>query len=442
MALAAHEYDQIRRLCHDQDTVDLAVEICRKAKTRTQPGSGFSLWSTAAIPAICAYMASTKLGNNLISRDSAQTVSCLNKQKFDQDLRTVMNVIEGDKAKGPHVSFDKLISEHGKPDGVEKLKLSHWLREVQRLLPGGGIKAAELCAVYFWVCNSWKPDFLDANQFCQIEDIELKQFQQLQKRISTKAGGLKTKMIEDMKKTVIPPRSPFKRSAPADLFLERSPKKPHRELPTNDRVTRSSALHEAASSSQTAQRELRPASPSKHIPPPPRAPVKQSMVSDSAPMTTAQSLGLGPKRTRELPSNSPRKAHSGTPAPEPATPIKPKLSFDLKVTFTPEDEPASPTKSAPPTKRASTSPRKMVTRSSRAAEKAAEEAMDVDEPQSSEEEKEAPVRRRYRPVFVDTLQWSRRDKRVVQMYKRGDAVRADLIAKHGYPQQLRVAAGL
>ncbi|KAI0301123.1 hypothetical protein B0F90DRAFT_1817148 [Multifurca ochricompacta] len=132
----------IERLTLRPDVRDKARALLRTVHSTTGPGTGYDI-STAktGLPAICAYIASKSAGYADITEEVAQKASCLAPKTFASTLRTIKAVLRAPKK--PNASPDKLrrdadptayatlINEHkiGQP-----LRVESWMTEAQATL--------------------------------------------------------------------------------------------------------------------------------------------------------------------------------------------------------------------------------------------------------------------------------------------------------------------
>ncbi|OCH85593.1 hypothetical protein OBBRIDRAFT_891088 [Obba rivulosa] len=86
--------DQIRKICQLQETREEAEKIYHLAASKTAPGTGFELKdSSIGLPAVCALLASRKLGNDDVNENVAQQASCLEMPKFRNAMLAVKKAL-------------------------------------------------------------------------------------------------------------------------------------------------------------------------------------------------------------------------------------------------------------------------------------------------------------------------------------------------------------
>jgi hypothetical protein len=180
---AAHKL-QLRKLCNQDETYELAQKLLPIAKAKTGPGSGHELGDRAVcLPAVCAYLASQRyyiatvlsssglpdkilrrLGNGDVKKNAAASSACANPKVFTvaiDIIRSALNeaeIPEDGRSSPIKVTYDSLIKRYklGRPK-----TLLGWMENVETKFAKShkryeAGKPEFICGVFFWVCKKAK----------------------------------------------------------------------------------------------------------------------------------------------------------------------------------------------------------------------------------------------------------------------------------------------
>ncbi|KAG6816820.1 hypothetical protein H0H87_002663 [Tephrocybe sp. NHM501043] len=390
--MAPHD-EQLQNICNSEETLNTARAILRLAQQKTGPGSGFELGPfRTGLPAICAYLASKRLNNIDVTRLVAQTASCLKKSDFDKALDTIKAAIEPQRiTRSGRDVYETLIQRYA--TSLDHRQLNGWMTAVKNALiqtderySASYGKGPEVkCAIFFWTVNAATGKSPTTQQELAADHgISAKSLAKIIQTINGCCTTVKARIKNDIKVQ----RSPMKASVTSTTPTttpRRSPKKPLRILPTRDSPTKRKAEAPAPPESDEET----------------DAPVPET----SSKKRRAQSPAL-PSETTKL--------------------IFPPIASSSRVILDETHHRPSPQ-----------APRPADT----------EGQMDVDDEnvprisrvmfdETEEQEKEKPVRRRFRPVYLDHRQWYAVDKRVKRIWKQAERYKDSMVELHG-PLELR-----
>ncbi|KAK0504304.1 hypothetical protein EDD18DRAFT_1345195 [Armillaria luteobubalina] len=291
------------RLCDDIETRETAKEIYRLANAKTRPGSGFDLGALrTGLPAICV------LKNNQISRASAQQSSCLKPSDFDKGVTAVESALGTGTSRRSRSNTDgfyqNLVEEY-ELTPITQLVTS-WVRRTESVLIMREVfnvdRKEVKCAVFFWVCSFLKDDVvIEKEAFLSQFAVDPKTFEPIFKKLIKTAGSLaqqikaertsydpskrvtpfSTPQVSPRKspsKTplrVAPSNSPTKPDlspmktiakslfAPSTPSTRKSPSKPLRVPPTNDKRKEDNLLESPTKKRKQPAEEVPTESPTK-----------------------------------------------------------------------------------------------------------------------------------------------------------------------------------
>ncbi|KAI0632344.1 hypothetical protein C8Q77DRAFT_1197631 [Trametes polyzona] len=446
----------LKKLCHNDDTLERAKAVLHTASIKTAPGSGYELGQGASgLPAICAYIAAEELGDTDVTEQIAQVASCLKPKVF----KTTLNTVKGALAEAARsaatasptkhktttrmITYEALLTE--KKFGRKAL-VSRWMQDAERTLlenqktrrKFGNLDAVTI-AVFCWTCQLMGAGKkVDAQALLGMYGVTSKQFSDITDALHELCGETAKKIEEQV----------------ASLKASRSPTKP---APAASSPVKPSASAVKASSQVTLPPAIVPPTPSKTATLT-RSPSKSAL--------RAPSADLSPRKT---PSHKRKVAFDGPIAEADedefdalATPSKrQKFSSPIKelpsTTTTPrrtsrlahdggqdnsaeQDTPASSSRdtldllrhaargsvagSVPSTPRRSrVASQPSSTHSARSVRSGSGRSQPTTPTRRKpalptvHEDEERPVRRRYRPAFADTQQWLRGDARLERSLK-------------------------
>ncbi|KAJ7464824.1 hypothetical protein B0H11DRAFT_2240580 [Mycena galericulata] len=379
MALRVKTIDD---LCHDRKTKDEAYRLYGTARVNTAAGSGFDLGEDrAALPAVCAYIASQNLNNTDVSIQAAQRASCQTMVKFKKLYGLVSKALEAPKrARREPLTYKVLLEECPQISAPAVVTAAvAWMYKVEvRVLEKLQLEDDEnnqssedeiTCAVFTWVCNLvTRQRLFHAKSFEDKYETDTTNMREVTKIIRTVCGHMEADILRDCDEAAASKKS-------VSASPRKSPTKPLRALPSRD-----------------SPQKRKVADGPSNIPDSPTKKQKGTLITLDAIRATA----------------SPTK-----PAPALSTPRKAQRLHS-----------SSPSKS--PTKRSAAStpsrPVKLL-------------PMPVDEPPSSsdEEDYEPPPRRRFRPVFRDQTQWAHADPRLATLAHAAAEYTKRMIKRYGVP---------
>ncbi|KZT12080.1 uncharacterized protein LAESUDRAFT_808977 [Laetiporus sulphureus 93-53] len=155
---------QLKKLCAKGETLAKAQVLLHAASMRTGPGTGYALRDgRGCLPAICAYIASEELGNADVSEKVAQTASCLAPKDFKAALNAVRAALASQTSNNVEESsapltYEDLIVEKGLG---RKAFMAGCMRDVEKALVASRMLPKELqlpcdvtrIVVFGWTCE-------------------------------------------------------------------------------------------------------------------------------------------------------------------------------------------------------------------------------------------------------------------------------------------------
>ncbi|TRM58927.1 hypothetical protein BD626DRAFT_573180 [Schizophyllum amplum] len=440
--------DALTKLCREPDTLEAAHALLRRAKARTAPGSGFDLGASInALPAICAYKASQSLNNNDVSRSAAQANSCIAPKAFDEALHKVEAALCDTRRSITQLSYSDIVRKHAGSIYASTALLSV-LGKIDEALEAARENKYrshdKMPGVLFWVCmQKTGEDMFDRAKFCRTHTLRPATLDKLLDDLDKHASALKIQALNAFSQPAASrPSSPTKSPAKRDLPHGGSPPKkkapPVRELPHGGSPHKNTVreLPHGGSPHKTQQRKpVTAGSPTKPkpLPSPRKGAPPLPMLFPNAPQ---QSEGNSESDDEADLLAAPRKRRKVETAAEPPTATDDASTSNGVVIHTtrtrasPAKTKASIAKPAPAVDESdvSASPRRStrvkdagevhIQASPRKATKSKidEVVMPVESDASDDEEPPPPrLRRRFRPVFLDTVQWNARDPLAVKL---------------------------
>ncbi|KAG0697229.1 hypothetical protein DFH29DRAFT_1003894 [Suillus ampliporus] len=411
---AALERESLVKLCSGE-TYEKAQAILRIAKAKTGPGSGYLVAHPNALPGVCAYLASEELNNNEVSQKAAVASACISQNDFTKALNTVR------KALGPTgkqhtrgLNYRSLIGTYRVSPHDEALE---WMREVESSVPKVEMlrtryrASTVICAIFYWICQIMEVQGVQEKSLCQIHDVPLPAFKSvikaLDKDCDAVADRIKSELQEinssgaSSKLRTRPSASPQKSPSKSAMKAKLQDVTPAKPLALRKRVVVFS--HDTLDGSddiplpETPTKRRRIESPAKlgaSVSPTKRRAAPQGATSSIAAFEQAMRGDSTPRHERQKPTLSVAvSSGSHSPFPGPSTPRR--------------------TRSHP----------------SRPAEDPA--AMEVDEQRV--EPAEPPVRKRFRPVFLDQQQWCSRDPKLAKIWDAALEHRTQMMGLYAHP---------
>ncbi|KAL7279985.1 hypothetical protein ACG7TL_006396 [Trametes sanguinea] len=461
----------LKKLCHNDDTLERAKSILHTASIKTGQGSGYELGQgLSGLPAICAYIAAEELGDTDVTEKVAQAASCLKPKVFKTTLNTVKAALAAAAASAAasaspskssrKLSYTDLLVE--KKIGKRGIVMG-WMQNAERTLMAnremrrkfGTAGDALTLAVFCWTCQlmGLKPQKVGAEELLDEHGVSPDLFDEITDALHEFCQGV----AEEVK---------------ADIASLRSGGAPAKASASPTKATASPAKV-PATSSKSNEPALPPA-PTVFPPTPSRSRVQPSALtrSPSKSALRAPSADLSPRKT---PSHKRKVAFDG-PLEE-----GDEDAFDALATPSKRQKFSSPTKELPSTPSkadgsAASSPRKSSRLALAAVAEEQEEELDLlrhvrqtpsagvpstprrnrimSQPSSTHssrsvrsqpntpsrrkpalptvhEDQERVPRRRYRPAFADTQQWLKGDTRMERALRPWSERWKELVGKCG-----------
>ncbi|KAL1703620.1 hypothetical protein EV121DRAFT_292137 [Schizophyllum commune] len=423
--------DTFAKLCRNEETIQSAQAFYRRAKARTGPGSGFDLGtSVAALPAICAYKASQSLNNDDVSRVAAQAASCIAPKDFDDALHKVEAALCDTRRSMTVQSYPDLVRKHSDKIRSSSALLSLLGKTEEALDATGKAKKAKenekMASILFWVCRQKTgEDMFKRSGFCRMHGVAPDTLDKIVELLDKRAASLakQAEKLLNAPPAASRPSSPTKSPTKRELPHGGSPHKkaaPVRELPHGGSPHKEAApvreLPHGGSPHKKAApvRELphggsphKPQASLRKVPPPlpalfPNVPQPSSAAESGS---DDEVDFLSPRKRRKV-AVADKRDESPSPTRSGVVRLPSKANF-----ADPADTHISPRRSTRVQEMEDTV---VIQTSPRKARKAVEVPMEVDS-DTSEDEKQPQVRRRFRPVFLDTVQWNARDPLAVKL---------------------------
>ncbi|KAH9065202.1 hypothetical protein EDB87DRAFT_1574400 [Lactarius vividus] len=406
--------------------------LLRTVHSKTGPGTGYDIGEAKiGLPAICAYIASKSAGYADVTEDVAQKASCLAPRQFASTLRTVKAALHVPKtpAGSPSksktdldpIAYATLIKEHkiGRP-----LRVESWMKEAQAALvalPRYQQKFASRLAdsgidvriaVFFWVCRTIKISHITYAPLVDKYGVTLKIFSRLVKMLEEECVDMKESIKGAIRELTKKTGGDASSKTPTTATTTPSQSRP--ASPTK------SALRTAGSltSSLTGSVKRKVAFSLSDI----------SASEDDVPPETPSKRPRTTPRTRTLPVRKAASTSSSEEASEdiemppvagPSTPRRPKAT-------------ATPTHAyrTPPSARMQA----LAIFSDDEDGEAEEEMAVVDAHAEVDQVDDAlPLSRRFRPVFLDRVQWAQRAPRLARERAAAEKRTRELMQHWGHP---------
>ncbi|KAG1725064.1 uncharacterized protein EDB91DRAFT_1169380 [Suillus paluster] len=407
---AALERESLMKLCSGE-TYEKAQAILRLAKTKTGPGSGYLVAHANALPGVCAYLASEELNNNEVSQKAAIASACISQNDFTKALNTVRQALgPTGKQHTRGLNYRSLIGTYRVAPPDEALE---WMREVESSVPKVDMlrtrhrASTVTCAIFYWICQIMEVQGVQEKSLCQIHDVSLPAFKSVIKALDKDCDAVADRIKSQLQETnssgpssrlrtrpsTSPQKSPSKsamKARPQDV----TPAKPlalkRMVVFSHDALDGSDDISLPETPTKRRRVELR-SKPGASVSPTKRTATPQRTASSIAAFEQAIRGDSTPRHEQQKPIFSvaiSSDAHS--PLPGPSTPRR--------------------TRSQP----------------SRLAEDPA--AMEVDEQRA-----EPPVRKRFRPVFLDQQQWCSRDPKLAKIWDAAVEHRTRMMGLYAHP---------
>ncbi|KAH8989113.1 hypothetical protein EDB92DRAFT_906280 [Lactarius akahatsu] len=416
-----------------------ARALLRTVHSKTGPGTGYDIGEAKiGLPAICAYIASKSAGYADVTEDVAQKASCLAPRQFASTLRTVKAALHVPKtpAGSPSksktdvdpIAYATLIKEHkiGRP-----LRVESWMKEAQAALVAlprykqkfashfadSGIDVR--IAVFFWVCRTIKISHITYAPLVDKYGVTLRVFSRLVKMLEEECVDVK----ESIKGTIRELTKKTGGDAPSKTPATPSQSRP--ASPTKSALRTASSLTSSLTGSvkrkvafslsdiSASEDDVPPETPSKRPRTTPRTrtlPVRK---------TASTSSSEEASEDIEMSDAPPPPLVASEPVAGPSTPRRPKAT-------------ATPTHAyrTPPSARMQA----LAIFSDDEDGEAEEEMAVVDAHADVGQVDDAlPLSRRFRPVFLDRVQWAQRAPRLARERVAAEKRTRELMERWGHP---------
>ncbi|KAG2339479.1 hypothetical protein BDR05DRAFT_1003297 [Suillus weaverae] len=411
---AALERQSLVKLCSGE-TYEKAQATLRLAKAKTGPGSGYLVAHPNALPGICAYLASEELNNNEVSQKAAVASACISQTDFTKALNVVR------KALGPigrqhtrGLNYRSLIGTYRVAPAEEALE---WMLEAESSIPNVDMlrtrhrASTVTCAIFYWICQIMEVQGVQEKSLCQNYGVPLPAFKSvikaLDKDCDVVAGRIKSQLQEmnssgaPSKLRTRPSTSPQKSPSKSAMKAKSQDTTPARPLALKRAVVAFS--HSTIDDlddvllPETPTKRRRVESPSK--PGAGASPTKRTI----APQKTTTSIAAFEQTIRG----------DSTPRHE-----EQKSAFSIAISSDSHSPLPGPS-----------TPRRTRSHPSGLAEESA--AMEVDDQRS--EPADPPVRKRFRPVFLDQRQWCSRDPKLAKIWDAAIEHRTQMMGLYTHP---------
>ncbi|KAG2352594.1 hypothetical protein BDR07DRAFT_1615638 [Suillus spraguei] len=365
-------------------------------KSQDGHGTGYLVAHPNALPGICAYLASEELNNNEVSQKAAVASACISQNDFTKALNIVRQALDSvGKQHTRGLNYRSLIDTYRVVPAEEALE---WMREAESSIPKVDMlrtryKASTVtCAIFYWICQVIEVQGVQEKSLCQNYSVHLPGFKSVIKAL-------------DKNCAIETPNSLF-------YLAQKSPSKSAMKAKSQD-VTPAKplALKRAVvafshSTIDDIDDTLLPETPTKRrrVESPSKlgasiSPTKRTM----APQRTTHSITPFEQAIR---GNS-------TPRHE-----QQQLAFPIAISGGPHSPLPGPS-----------TPRRTRNYPSRLVEESA--AMEVN--QQRLEPAELPVRKRFRPVFLDQQQWRSRDPKLAKIWDAAVEHRTQMMRLYAHP---------
>ncbi|KAH9080280.1 hypothetical protein EDB83DRAFT_2338334 [Lactarius deliciosus] len=436
------EESLIDNLTPRSEVREKARALLRTVHSKTGPGTGYDIGEAKiGLPAICAYIASKSAGYADVTEDVAQKSSCLAPRQFASTLRTVKAALHVPKtpAGSPSksktdvdpIAYATLIKEHkiGRP-----LRVESWMKEAQAALVAlpryqqkfashladSGIDVR--IAVFFWVCRTIKISHITYALLVDKYVLTLKVFSRLVKMLEEECVDVK----ESIKGTIreLTKKTGGDASSKTPTTATTTPSQSRPASPTKSALRTAGSLTSSLTGSvkrkvafslsdiSASEDDVPPETPSKRQRTTPRT---RTLPVRKAASTSSEDAS----EDIEMPDVPPPRLVASEPVAGPSTPRRSKAA-------------ATPTHAyrTPPSARMQA----LAIFSDNEDGEAEEEMAVVDAHADAGQVDDAlPLSRRFRPVFLDRVQWAQRAPRLVRERAAAEKRTRELMERWGHP---------
>ncbi|KAF4590219.1 hypothetical protein EYR40_009384 [Pleurotus pulmonarius] len=419
--MSAPEQRLLRQMCSKPETMAQASALIQRARLQTAPGSGHTLGSlSSGLPAVCAYIASTRLNNGDVTKQNAQLASCLQPSDFEKALgiiesATGSSVPAKATRRSTGITYESLFRQYNISESPTMLRIMHKIEQIVIKYAPDTSRRIIICTIFFWTCKVLKISSftIDPDEFQERNEIDYDSYAYVINILKTKCKDLKFDLEDEWaaiqrlqaSSSTASPVKPTQVSLSPTKFP--SKKKVLRELPSRDTKKPEVGLFPATETVAPST----PTSPTKRrkLDPPiqPESVVEPSVAPADLPTPSTRSITV-----RRQPAIAPPPAATAQDVATISTPRRQHSSVS-----------ASPSK-----KSRGKEPEANIVDSS---------AMDVDEgaesSSSPSDDGDVLVLRRFRPIFLDHKQWYRRDPRMARIWRTAEAHRETMAKLYGHP---------
>ncbi|KAF8588567.1 hypothetical protein K439DRAFT_1629555 [Ramaria rubella] len=201
-------YDELfNRLNAGVETRELTRSLYSKASQLTAHGSGHSLGQGHNVLfAICAFLASLRLGNSEITKDQARTAACVDRKAFDTTLSIVEGLLPGPSSSRVNQSsttYRSLLKQYDIPREdahVPMMEVEYALKGCKALVEGNPIETDSSLmqsVIFFWVCTGiLKVPTPDAKYLRQSLHVSPKKWSASLRALEKHCGGMTGDLIQ------------------------------------------------------------------------------------------------------------------------------------------------------------------------------------------------------------------------------------------------------
>ncbi|KAF9493626.1 hypothetical protein BDN71DRAFT_1450119 [Pleurotus eryngii] len=422
--MSVPEQRLLQQMCNKAETRAQAGALIQRARLQTAPGSGHALGSlSSGLPAICAYIASTRLNNGDVTQQDAQLASCLQPSDFEKALGIIESAIGASRPlmntrNSTGITYESLFRVHSISESPTMLRIMHEVEQIVIKYAPDTSRRVIICSIFFWTCKVLKISSftIQPAEFQERNEIDYDNYAYIINILKTRCRDLKADLEDEW-------------AAMQRLQANCSSGSPAKP-------TRVSMSPTKSPSKKKALREL-----------PSRDTKKHEAGLFSAPETIEPSSPTSPTKRRKL--DPPIQSESVAEPSASDAPVDPPTPSTRSITIRRQPTVASPqattsqavaTISTPRRQRSSVSA--SPSKKSRGREPEVDvvdtSAMDIDEDaesSSSSDDGDALVSCRFRPVFLDHKQWYRRDPRMARIWRTAEAHKEAMTKLYGHPFQ-------
>ncbi|KDQ25704.1 hypothetical protein PLEOSDRAFT_1106608 [Pleurotus ostreatus PC15] len=419
--MSAPEQRLLRQMCSRAETSAQAAALIQRARLQTTPGSGHTLGSlSSGLPAICAYIASTRLNNGDVTKQDAQLASCLQPSDFEKALGIIESAIGAPRPlkntrNSTGITYESLFRVYSISESPTMLRIMHKVEQIVIKYAPDTSRRVIICTIFFWTCKVLKISSftIQSAEFLEKNEIDYDSYAYIINILKTRCRDLKADLEDEwaaMQRLQASSSGSPAKPTQVSLSPTKSPskKKALRELPSRDTKKHEVALFPAAETVAPST----PTSPAK------RRKLDPPVRSETAAEPSASDVPVDPPTpsTRSITIR-----RQPAIAPPPAT-----TSQDVATISTPRRQRSS----------VSVSPSKKSRGKEPEVDVVDTSAMDVDEDAESSspsDDGDVLVSRRFRPVFLDHKQWYRRDPRMARIWRTAEAHKEAMTKLYGHP---------